>query len=588
MLSEKQVKIQIQDLLSLNSTRKTKYQRNFQDYNQLPFLPNLESTDPACVGYWEAGTEDSGPLPKINVVKSAIDAVYSKMLTSKVRPFINTIKGSFKTIQICKQLQTFYDYFYEEEDVTRKIGEAVRDACIYDTGFIYFDEVSSHVYKLQPWNVYTRPAEKSNLNSVYIEFPNDSIDLIPEEVYKLLSKQEKDRLYVTWGIYYNAKQKTKAYLINKTVRKVVETKFDCCPILPIYYTAPNIGNTALSIADMLRGIQYEIDQLMIRIAEAIQISPANTILLDSASNIKVGKLKNKVGNVLQYDSSSSNPPQVVAPNFISDQYKSFLNELIEKAYNLVGISQLSAQGKKTPGLNSGVAMATQEDIESDRFQNLVDQYISAYTRLAKLMMKMIQGDKDIVEPNRYSLSLKWEDVEKEYAKMRIQFSAADSLSKDPSEKLKQLQALAQAGIIPASQIASLLELPDINRGYSVANNAFNATMTLIDACIYDDKYEVPEYIPAVMLKEQIVNMMMSLRAAEGSSGSNEKDIAKLIKYYGIVEKTTVDDNTLQAQANAQDVNQHNQFSQDVVGQDADKLDTDNEGTANPVKSEITN
>jgi hypothetical protein len=75
-----------------------------------------------------------------------------------------------------------------------------------------------------------------------------------------------------------------------------------------------------------------------------------------------------------------------------------------------------------------------------------------------------------------------------------------------------------------------------------------------------------------------------LRAAEGSSGSNEDDIAKLIKYYGIVEETSVDEN-LQAQANAQDVNQHNQFS---GGQDPDNLDTDNEGTSNPVKSEITN
>ena len=584
MLSEKQVKLQIQDLLSLNSTRKTKYQRNFQDYNQLPFLPNLESTNPACIGYWEAGTEDSGPLPKVNIVKSTIDAVNSKMLTSKVRPFINTIKGSFKTIQICKQLQTFYDYFYEEEDVAHKIGEAVRDACIYDTGFVYFNETSSHVVKLQPWNVYTRPAEKSNLNSVYIEFPNDSVDLIPDEVYKLFSKSDKDKLYCTWGIYYNAKQKTKAYIVNRVVKKVEETKFNCCPVLPIYYTVPNIGNTSLSIADMLRGIQYEIDQLMVRIVEASQISPANTVLLDSATNLHVGKLKNKVGNVLQYEGASSTPPQIITPNFISEQYIGLLDNLIEKAYNLVGISQLSAQGKKTPGVNSGVAMATQEDIESDRFQTLVDQYISSYTRLAKLMMRMIQGDKDIIEPNRYSLSLKWEDVEKEYAKMRIQFSAADSLSKDPSEKLKQLQALAQAGIIPASQIASLLELPDINRGYSVANNAFNATMTLIDSCIYDDKYEVPEYIPAVMLKEQIVNMMMSLRAAEGSSGSNEDDIAKLIKYYGIVEETSVDEN-LQAQANAQDVNQHNQFS---GGQDPDNLDTDNEGTSNPVKSEITN
>jgi hypothetical protein len=587
MLSEKQVKLQIQDLISLNSTRKTKYQRNFQDYNQLPFLPNLDSTNPACIGYWESGTEDSGPLPKVNIVKSAIDAVNSKMLTSKVRPFINTIKGSFKTIQICKQLQTFYDYFYEEEDVAHKIGEAVRDACIYDTGFVYFDEASSHVVKLQPWNVYTRPIERSNLNSIYIEFPNDSVDLIPDEVYKLLSKSDKDKLYCTWGIYYNAKQKTKAYLINRVVKSVEETKFNCCPVLPIYYTVPNIGNTSLSIADMLRGVQYEIDQLMIRIVEASQVSPANTVILDSATNLHIGKLKNKIGNILQFDGASANPPQILTPNFISDQYISLLDNLIEKAYNLVGISQLSAQGKKTPGVNSGVAMATQEDIESDRFQTLVDQYISSYTRLAKLMMRMIQGDKDIIEPNRYSLSLKWEDVEKEYTKMRIQFSAADSLSKDPSEKLKQLQALAQAGIIPASQIASLLELPDINRGYSVANNAFNATMTLIDSCLYDDKYEVPEYIPAVMLKEQIVNMMMSLRAAEGSSGSNEDDIAKLIKYYEIVEDTIVSD-SLQSQANAQDVNQHNQFSGDnVVGQNPDNLDTDNEGTANPVKSEIT-
>jgi hypothetical protein len=584
MLNKKQVQLQVNDLIGKNGTRMAKYRRNYALYNQLPNQADLNSSNPETIGWWELGTDKIGVVPKLNIIKSAIDAVRSKMLNSKVRPFINTIKGSFKTIQVCKQLQLFYDYYFEEEDVAQKIGTAIMDACIYDTGFIYFNETSGHVEQLPPWKVYTRPTETTNLNSVYIEHQNYSTDLLPDEVYELLNKEEKNSLYCNWSIYYNGKHKTKAYFINRQLKKVEETKFDCCPVIPIYYSTPETGNTSLSITDLIKGMQDEIDQLMIRIAEASQLTPANTVLIDSGTNLKVGQLKNGVGNVLQYDSASQNPPQIMTPQFISEQYNALIDDQIEKAYNFIGISQLSAQGKKTPGVNSGVGMATLEDIESDRFQTLVDQYISSYTRLAKLMMRMINKDKSIIEPNRYSLSLKWGDVEKEYKKMRIQFSAADSLSKDPSEKLKQLQALAQAGIIPPSQIASLLELPDINRGYSVANNAFNATMTIIDACIYDDVYEVPDYIPAVMLKEQIVNMMMNLRAAEGSSGSNEKDIQKLTEFYKIVEEKQVSMGEIQQQANSQDVAQHNQYVSE--GADPDNLDTDNEGTANPVKSSI--
>lgn len=584
MLNRKQVQIQVNDLIGKNGTRLAKYRRNYALYNQLPNQADLNSANPETIGWWELGTDKVGVVPKLNIIKSAIDAVRSKMLNSKVRPLINAIKGSFKTIQVCKQLQLFYDYCFEEEDVANKIGTAVMDACIYDTGFIYFNETNGQVEQLPPWKVYTRPAEITNLNSVYIEHQNYSTDLLSDEVYELLNKEEKNSLYCNWSIYYNGKHKTKAYFINRQLKKVEETKFDCCPVLPIYYSTPETGNTSLSITDLIKGMQDEIDQLMVRIAEASQLTPANTVLIDSGTNLKVGSLKNGVGNVLQYDSASQNPPQIMTPQFISEQYNALIDDQIEKAYNFIGISQLSAQGKKTPGVNSGVGMATLEDIESDRFQTLVDQYIGSYTRLAKLMMRMINKDKSIIEPSRYNLSLKWEDVEKEYKKMRIQFSAADSLSKDPSEKLKQLQALAQAGIIPPSHIASLLELPDINRGYSVANNAFNATMTIIDACIYDDVYEVPDYIPAVMLKEQIVNMMMNLRAAEGSSGSNEKDIQKLTKFYRIVEEKQVSMGDVQQQANSQDVNQHNQYVSE--GADPDNLDTDNEGTANPVKSSI--
>ena len=215
-----------------------------------------------------------------------------------------------------------------------------------------------------------------------------------------------------------------------------------------------------------------------------------------------------------------------------------------------------------------------------------------FTDTAKKIIKVFEKTKDVVEPSRYALRITWGEVSNDYDKMRIQFSCADSLSKDPSEKLKQLQTLAQAGIIPATQIASLLELPDINRGYSVANNAFNATMTLIDSCIYEDNFKIPDYIPFQMIKEQIVNMQLSLKAAEGGTDSNEKDIQKLIKLYEAVEEKENEFNTIQAQSQTQDVNANNAYSarnnEEFGNGTENNLNMTNEGTANPMQTGAAN
>jgi len=592
MLERNQIVRRINDLLANNSGKYTKYQNNYSLYNQSP-VADLKAKIPYPVGFLDDVYSEDAAVPKLNIVKSAIDSVVSKISTAHCRPFVNAVNGSFKTIQICKQLQVFLDFFFDEENIQKKIVEALRNACIFDSGFVYIDEDTGKTETLNPWNVYTRATEKDGFKSAYIEFPYKSIDTLKDEEYKILTPEEKEGLYVTLGYFYDSRTKTKAILVNRDIRKIVELNFELVPLVSIYYTPAIIGNVTLSIADMLRGIQQEIDSLMQRIAEASILNPAMTIFMPNATNIKVGQLNNKVGNIVQYNSpQGERPVEIATPEFISSQYMTLLNDLIEKAYNMVGISQLSAQGKKPAGLDSGVALATQADIESDRFQCLLDQYIRTFTDLSKIMIHIFESNKSIIEPSRYALRITWGEVEKEFHKMRIQFSCADSLSKDPSEKLKQLQTLAQAGIIPPTQIASLLELPDINRGYSAANNAFNATMTLIDACIYEDRYEIPSYIPAEMIKEQIVNMQLSLKAAEGGTDSNEKDIQKLIKLYEAVEEEEKNLSSLQAQATAQDVNENNAYSaqnnEEFGNGTENDLNMTNEGTANPIQTGAAN
>ena len=137
--------------------------------------------------------------------------------------------------------------------------------------------------------------------------------------------------------------------------------------------------------------------------------------------------------------------------------------------------------------------------------------------------------------------------------MVVQLSAADSLSKDPSTKLQQLQMLAQTGIIPQTRIAQFMELPDIQSGYSLSNNAINAVLTCINDCIEKDVFEVPDYIPFTMLKEEIINTQLSLKAAASEHNDNMEDIAKLTKLYESVETKEADwqaDAALEAQTQA--------------------------------------
>ena len=302
---------------------------------------------------------------------------------------------------------------------------------------------------------------------------------------------------------------------------------------------------------MLISIQKEIDILMDKIKDASQLSPGNQIFLPEGSNIKASALSNRIGQIMTYkptSSMTSSPVTVATPNFISEQYMATVNELVEKAYAMIGISQLSSQGVKPTGVTAGIALSTLENVESDRYETQLNAVVRAYVDIAKTCLAVFPPDEDILPENTQRLAVKWEDIVAEANKMSVQFSAADSLSKDPSVKLQQLQMLAQSGIIPQSRIAQFLELPDIQTGFSLSGNAINAVLTVISNCVEHGSMEVPDYVPFQMLKEEIINTQLSLKAAGGAENKNEQDIQILTQLYQIVEKKEQEwQSTIQAQ-----------------------------------------
>lgn len=537
-ISNSKILSNITELKTANSIRLQKYRRNIRKYLATPGL-NIDNltTNSASVGwdYTVNSFSDGNTLspPSINVIKSVIDTLVSKIATSKVRPFINTLNGSYKEQQTALQAQQFFDIFYEAQNVHMTVSKAFEDACIFDTGIVYIDRDTHSITKCLPWQVYVRPAELAygKLTRIYYEQNDFPTTLLPEDI---TAKFKKNVEYTDYGLYFDTANKIKATIIAGHVVKTEPWDYDVLPFIFLYYNKPNIGTTSLSVVDILYTLQNEVDMLVAKISAAAELTPGNTIFLPEGGSVKATQLNNGVGNVLTYrptPNMTGSPVTVATPAFIDGQYQMLLNELIQRAYELVGISQLSAMSQKPNGLDSGIALSTMESIESDRFETQLKQVINAYVDIARVCVELFDGD--ILPNSNRRLSISWNDIRKANDSLKIQFSAADALSKDPSVKLQQLQALAQSGIIPQSRIASLMELPDIQSGFSLANNAVNAVYAVINDCIENNNFELPTYVPFTLLKEEIINVQLSLKAA--NKKGNAEDIEKLQKLYSIVE-----------------------------------------------------
>lgn len=541
MITEQKIRDRVSELKSLNESRLSKYYRNYNYYNNTPAGTLKTIRNPSIVGLYnidESPENDTTLTPSINVIKSCIDTLTSKIAQSKVRPFFNCINGTFKDINVCKNAQQYFDQYFDIEEVNKKVSMAFRDACIFDHGVIYVDSETKSITKALPWQVFVRPAELTynNITRAYYCQNDYPVSMLPEKYRNKVLKVNEDQEYVTYGIYYDTVDQCKAvYISELDFVEIEKYEGNRVPFIFLWYNNPIHGGSSVSVVDMLYGIQCEVNTLMSKVKDASQLSPALTFFLPDDATIKSTQLNNRVGNVITYKATSDmsgSPVTVATPNFIDSQYIELINNLKETAYEMVGISQLSAQSKKPSGLNSGIALQTVEDVESERFEEQLNQVIRCYVEIAKTCLRVFPKEETILPDTPNRLDVRWGDIVDEEKKMQIQFSAADSLSKDPSTKLQQLQQLASVGVIPRERIAQFMELPDLEGGYSLSNNAINAVLSVIRDCIESDNYEIPDYIPIPMLKTEIINTQLSLRAANFIR--NQEDIEKLNQLYNAV------------------------------------------------------
>ena len=305
---------------------KSKCLRNMRMYTYSPTV-TLDLNDSEVVGFFQQGTfdveDDTTSSIQENVINSCIETLTSKIASQKVRPFFNTVEGTYKEMQIVRQAQIFFDQLYEEHNVARTVVNAFRSACVFDKGIVKVN--NEGIFTCLPWNVYIDPKEKSYNKITYIA---EKLPKTPGRLVKIkygITKDVDYNLDYTVYEYYDVMEHVHAVYITE-LDKVITEKWDpdTIPYCFIYYSDPIKGNTSQSVVDLLYGIQLQIDEIMSVIKDSVQMNPGMMIFSPRLANVKTGMLSNRTGQIVEYDpivSGDNVPPVTWATNdIISPQF----------------------------------------------------------------------------------------------------------------------------------------------------------------------------------------------------------------------------------------------------------------------------
>jgi hypothetical protein len=130
---------------------------------------------------------------------------------------------------------------------------------------------------------------------------------------------------------------------------------------------------------------------------------------------------------------------------------------------------LSAASNKPAGLDSGKALETYYEIESDRFQTVGQAFENSLVDLNDItlgLMKIISADNPGMHSTYYSpdiqKTIKWSDVQLERDEFDIQVFPVSVLPTKPEGKYSMLQNLLATNAIDMMTFKRLLRLPDVD------------------------------------------------------------------------------------------------------------------------------
>ncbi len=464
--------------------------------------------------------------PTANVVYSCIDTLTSKITQDKPRPVFLTDAGHYKERRISKQLNNFIMGEFYRCKAYELGAEAFRDAAQLGNGFIKVIKKDNKI-ELE------RTLETELLvdfNDGYYRNPRALIhtklcdrgvlaDQMPKESEKIYASQGgtvdsspqstdtiSDQIIVSEGWHLPSGDKTKdgRHVIVCSEGVLLDEPWEkkYFPFAKFDYNQNTVGWFSQGLAEILFPTQMEIYKMLIISSQCIEMTGVPKIIISELSKVLETAFNNNVSSIIKVKTMAE-APQFVNAQSNNQEIYDYIKWLIQNAYDMAGISAMSATGKIDQGVTSGEAMRTKQNVESDRFAALQRRYQNFFPDLAYMM---IDGAADIArETGTYTtvypgkdgtrevdLPLDAEGIKDTYV---IQCFDESSLPKDPVGRQAKISEMLAAGEISNQEFRRLSNFPDLEQSDQLAVALEERILHDLDAIVEDGKtgYNPPDY-----------------------------------------------------------------------------------------------
>lgn len=454
----------------------------------------------------------------LNVSKSCTDSITSKVAKNRPRPYFLTTRGNRAQRNRAKKLTQYLDGAFDSADIYSKGQMAFVDACIFGTGClqvfpdyangkvdvdrIIIDEIV--VDDIECFDGKPRQIHRKKLVSrdvLLAEYPEHSLKIEfthPAEGVEQSAVSDLVEVVESWHLPSGPKAKDGKHTIcveNCTLFEEMWTK-DSFPFVFFRWNQNILGFHGTGLIEELVGIQLEINKIIQNIQKAQHLISVPRVYLSNQSKIVSSHIQNLIGGIVKY---TGEPPIFQTPNAMPSEIYQHLERLYQKAYEITGISQLSATSQKPGGLNSGAALREYNDIESERFQVTGQRWEEFFMDLAEKFVEcskeLYSEDKKLsvkIKGKKFIDKVKWSEVDLKDDQYSLRVYPTNLLPTQPSGRLEKVQELLASGLIAKEEALGLLDFPDIEKFITLSVASQEQIEKQIDAMLDDGTYDSPE------------------------------------------------------------------------------------------------
>ena len=466
---------------------------------------------------------------RLNIVRSVIDAAVAQIATNRPRPMYLTEKGNHSMRTRAKRLGKFVMgqfYAIDQYDISLDV---FRDGGIFGTGYekIYEDGgkiCAEHVFTNEIVTddneaKYGNPRQMFQYKQVNREVLAQSdigkkhkleiadAGLIREDQHYSESINDPVSVIEAWHLQSSASAKDGRHVICTSNSTLIDEPWerDRFPFAVWRWSKAPLGYLGTGIAEELTSIQVEINYLLGKVQE-IANSITSSLWVRKGENI--GRISNKNNSINTYTNTL---PQMLTLGVIPPELLQQIQYLEQKAYQLIGVSQMAATSQKPAGLNSGEALKTYNDIGSQRFMHVGQRWEHFFVRqVAELILDCARdiearGDGDfevLAQGDRDVERIKFSDVSIERDKYVTKVWPVSLFPDTPAGKLDTIEKLSQISPEVQQYIMPLLDFPDFESVRDRINAPYELVTKHIELVLEHGKPQTPHPFMNLQMAQQ--------------------------------------------------------------------------------------